>query len=206
MLIRRPLSYPTALVAFLLVLSACSGEPADKEEPASKAPESTPLSQLAPGQRMPARMALGRQYAYMLVDITENDDALTGTMRIEIDGQSSEACGGLLDESPWLELCEAAASEGRAVTLEAPAEFPRSTVRRGDSLVMAGAYASFTPEPLDEPLHIGYVHLDGGDMLLIQLDGPEKDAPVVSRFKMSSGDNSASNVDNARLLIAESRT
>ncbi|WP_139792416.1 hypothetical protein [Henriciella litoralis] len=155
---------------------------------------------------MPARMALGSQYAYMLVDITENDDALTGTMRIEIDGQSSEACGSLLDESPWLELCEAAASEGRALTLEAPAEFPRSTVRQGESLVMAGAYASFTPETLDEPLHIGYVHLDGGDMLLIQLDGPEKDAPVVSRFKMSSSDNSASNVENARLLIAERRT
>ena len=189
----------------IALLSACSQEPAPSAPPVEGATTPTPLSRLAPGQRVPATMAIGRQYAYMLVEITENDDAVSGTMAIEIDGQSAEACQDEFDTGPWLTLCQEAASQGGAIRLELPVEFARSTVTRGDSIVMAGAYGSFSSETLPAPLHIGYVMLDGGDMLLIERDGPAKDAPVASRFKMSDSDNDASNIDNARLLIAERR-
>lgn len=189
----------------IALLSACSQEPAPSAPPVEDAATPTPLSQLAPGQRVPATMAIGRQYAYMLVEVTENDDAVSGTMAIEIDGQSAEACQDEFDTGPWLTLCQEAASQGGAIRLESPVEFARSTVTRGDSIVMAGAYGSFSSETLPAPLHVGYVMLDGGDMLMIERDGPAKDAPVVSRFRISDSDNDASNIDNARLLIAERR-
>ena len=189
----------------IALLSACSKEPAPGAPPVEDATAPTPLSQLAPGQRVPATMATGRQYAYMLVEIIENDDAVSGTMAIEIDGQSAEACRGEFETGPWLTLCQEAAAQGGAIRLETPVEFARSTVTRGDSIVMAGAYGSFSSAALPAPLHVGYVMLDGGDMLLIEREGPARDAPVVSRLKISDSDNDASNIDNARLLIAERR-
>lgn len=199
-----------SLIASMLILSACSqSESATEPEPQEPPPEAStpsPLSQLAPGQRVPATMSLGRQYAYMLVETVENDDALTGTMRIEIDGHSIDACTDEFDGAqPWQSICEQAAGQASPVVLEAPVEFARSTTRNGDSLVMAGAYGSFSTYALSEPLHLGYVKLDGGDMLLIRQSGPSKDAPVVTRFIIRDSDTSSSDIENSRLLIAERR-
>ena len=197
-------------LASLVLVTACSQEQAKvdakSDKPAEEAETPTPLSLLAPGQRVPEQRAVGRQYAYMLVDIVENDDAVSGTMRLEIDGYSDEACADEFDADPWRSLCGQAAAQGDPIQLEAPVEFMRSPVSQGDSLIMAGAYGSFSSEALEQPIHFGYVNLDAGDMLLIQQDAPAKDAPVISRFKLRNSDNAISRAENAKALIAERRT
>lgn len=192
----------------LAVMTACGAEPSDIDQSSANAneqiKETTPLEALFPGQRMPSVYSRIEGAAYLLIDLDQADDAVSGEMRLTLDGRRNDDCEKLADGlGPWLSICQSVVQRGERLELSAPA-----TIRRTSAgAAVMGAYASF-----EQPAGLGTTHLTifsdgyGGWDIRPRPNSDIALGPFEPPLELDAGEDARARLANSEALILEART
>lgn len=202
-------SFHTNLSGLLagLILAACSdGAPTASMDVDSNGviEGATPLEKLFPGQRMSDQYSRIHQAAFLLIDLEQNDDAVSGRLSLTVNAARSADCAEITDGvQPWSDLCLISVDRGQSLSFGADAVFRRTNV--GPSVM--GAYAALETEtalgtvyPVIKATSYGGWELRPRPSSAIEL------GPYVEALELGTGPTDRLELPNSKALITEART
>ena len=194
----------SALMIAGILLGGCSDERLAEAQASAEETALSPLAQLYPGQRMPDHYSRIHQAAYILVDLEQNEDAVSGTLALIVNAAKRSDCEKVTDAlEPWLGLCLKSVKDGAALSFRAEAIIRRVSV--GASVM--GAYATVQHGGDHGPFHLVIKPTSFGDWELRPRPSEEITlGPYVEALELENGLEARSGHDNSERLIFEART
>ena len=187
-----------------VLIGGCSMDHPEAAQVSVEETALSPLEQLFPGQRMPDHYSRIHQAAYILVDLEQNEDAVSGTLSLTVNAAKRSDCEALTEAlEPWLGLCLKSVNAGTALSFKTEAVIRRVSV--GASVM--GAYATVQHGADQAPLHLVIKPTSFGDWELRPRPSAEITlGPYVEALELENGLEARSGRDNSERLILEART